>query len=136
MGLEVEFKGWKKSLFSIGVEHHWFDYSTEANGNLRSRFAHPKSFEHETDGTGFVFKAEATHEWQEGFSAGLSVNDRDWLTKAGTDRTFFYNGTTVDTKLEEVHWESTGINLQFIYRFHLRRKKKQPEKGPPDGLWE
>ena len=40
--------------FYAGWEYHWADYYAEADWNLRDDFMHPKSFEHEADGTGMV----------------------------------------------------------------------------------
>ena len=98
-------------------EYHWVDYDAEANWNLRSDFDHPVSFSHEADGNGFMAGAailfEIKNRW--GFHAGMNV--KEMTTDTGLDRTYYADGTTGDTRLNEVRWRAftfeAGVSRQF-----------------------
>ncbi len=109
---------WFRSIaLDITVEAHWADYYAEADWNLIPSFQHPKSFEHEADGTGIVIAADwilgLTQQWDLSFG----LNYMKWSTKAGTDRLFYANGTTVESRLNEVNWDSTAFLMGITYRF-------------------
>lgn len=104
----------------LGIEYHRADYYAEANWNLRTDWAHPKSFEHAADGTGFVFSAGGEYLLEGGWSLTLEFNYQDWSTDAGIDRTFFAGGFVFDTRLNEANWESLAAMLGVTYRFELK----------------
>jgi hypothetical protein len=93
------------------------DYHADANWNLRMDYAHPVSFSQEADGSGFMAGAmilfERGSRW--GFHAGMNV--KEMTTDAGLDRTYYADGTTGDTRLNEVRWQSftfeAGVSCQF-----------------------
>ena len=111
----------KAPFTKVGVmfagEYHWVDYDAEANWNLRSDFDHPVSFSHEADGNGFMAGAailfEIKNRW--GFHAGMNV--KEMTTDTGLDRTYYADGTTGDTRLNEVRWRAftfeAGVSRQF-----------------------
>ena len=111
-----EKKYFEKFSFQVGLEYHWADYYAEADWNLRTDFAHPKSFEHDADGSGWIVSAD----WdifitrQLGFK--MSVNYQAWDTDPGIDRTFFSDGTTIVTRFNEVNWDSYAIMFGIVYR--------------------
>ena len=117
IGLDLIAKLTEKLSLSIAAEYHWADYSAEANWNLRPDFAHPNSFEHDADGSGYVISAR----WQYFIATNLGVNldfdYQDWCTDPGTDRTFFANGTVIDTRLNEVNWKSYDLMFGISYHF-------------------
>jgi hypothetical protein len=105
----------------IGVlvtgEYHWVDYDADANWNLRSDYAHPVSFTQEADGSGYMagvtFLFEIKNRW--GFHAGMNIIDM--TTEAGLDRTYYANGTTNDTRLNEARWKSLTIEAGWFFQF-------------------
>ena len=111
----------KAPFTKLGVmfsgEYHWVDYDAEANWNLRSDYAHPVSFSHDADGSGYAAGASILFEIKSrwGFHAGMNV--REMKTDAGLDRTYYADGTTNDTRLNEVHWRAytfeTGVSCRF-----------------------
>ncbi|MGD9040079.1 MAG: hypothetical protein PVH82_10620 [Desulfobacteraceae bacterium] len=117
-GVDFSLKASDKILLFAGFEYHWADYKAEANWNLRTDLAHPKSFEHEADGTGILITAGGDYIFAEPWSLGLEVNYQDWSTDAGTDLQFNADGTTAVTRLNEVNWESFAIMLRVTYRFN------------------
>jgi len=100
-----------KWTFTTSVEYHWVDYSAEADWNLRDDFQHPRSFKHEADGDGWVAGVGISYAFNGGFSVGLSGSYLNWKTNPGIDRLFLANGTHVDTRLNEVNWESTSLSV-------------------------
>jgi len=103
--------------FYFGWEYHWADYYAEADWNLRDDFMHPKSFEHEADGTGMVanlgVRLRLNHRW----SVTLGYETEEWSTEEGVDRVFLTNGTIVSTRLNEVNWHSDVV--QFSCSIHF-----------------
>jgi len=119
--LFVSIPGTGARFSKVGViftgEYHWVDYDAEANWNLRADYDHPVSFTQEAEGSGYVAGAtllfEIKNRW--GFHAGMNV--REMTTDAGLDRTYYADGTTGDTRLNEVHWRSftfeAGVSCRF-----------------------
>jgi Protochlamydia outer membrane protein len=100
------------------LETHWVNYFAEADWNLRSDFAHPVSFEHKSDGQGWVLELG----WQEQPSPfywvwGVSAVVQFWAAEPGIDRTFYSGGGTGVTKLNEVNWSSRSINVTLQKAF-------------------
>jgi hypothetical protein len=118
-GVDLSFNASDKILLFAGFEYHWADYKAEANWNLRTDLAYPKSFEHEADGTGILITAGGDYIFAAPWSLGLEVNYQDWSTDAGIDRQFNSDGTMAVTRLNEVNWESFAIMLRVTYRFRF-----------------
>ena len=113
IGVDLSLRASDKIVLFAGFEYHWADYEAEAYWNLRSI-----SFEHEADGTGFLVRVGGDYRFAEPWSLGLELNFQDWSTDAGIDRVFISDGTIVETRLNEVNWESFAIMLRVTYRFH------------------
>lgn len=123
IGLDFTFRTDEKSQITpeietiISVEYHWADYYAEADWNLRTDFAHPKSFEHEADGHGIVFSAVIKFLLDDHWGLNVNLDYQNWSTDPGTDRTFFSNGTIGETQLNEVNWASYAIMAGMEYHF-------------------
>lgn len=115
-GMDFSYKRQDLSL-GAGMEFHLVRYYADANWNLRSDFAHPKSFEHEATGAGFVFDLGAEYAITKNWGIEGSFDVKRFKTGEGTDRTFFSNGTTAETKLNEVNWKSYAMMMGLRYRF-------------------
>jgi hypothetical protein len=101
----------------LGFEYHWPDYEAEADWNLRTDLAHPKSFEHDADGTGVILSADLNVYFNANWALNLNCDYQRWETNAGIDRAFFADGTTSDTRLNEVQWDSYALTIGATYRF-------------------
>jgi hypothetical protein len=105
----------------IGVmftaEYHWVDYDAEANWNLRTDFRHPVSFIHEAEGSGLEAGAKILFETKKRWGINVGLNVKEMTTDAGLDRLFFADGTTVDTRLNEVRWRSFTLEAGVSYQF-------------------
>jgi hypothetical protein len=123
VGLDLNARIYKRDGTSLaheilfGIEYHWANYHAEANWNLRTDFDHPKSFEHEADGSGIVFWAGYNYFFNPQGSLNLSGKYQEWQTDPGIDRIFFSNGTVAETRLNEVNWESYSLMLGATFRF-------------------
>jgi hypothetical protein len=123
VGLELNARIYKRDGTSLaheilfGIEYHWADYYAEANWNLRPDLAHPKSFEHEADGSGIVFWAGYNYLFNPQWSLNFSGKYQEWETDPGIDRVFFADGTEAETRLNEVNWESFSLMVGVTCRF-------------------
>jgi len=115
-GLGVAFKYNALSVAWTG-EYHWADYYGEGDWNLRTDFAHPKSFEQTADGSGFVNSLNIAYALTESWTLSGIFDWQNWTAEDGTDRTFFADGSAADTRFNEVNWESRAVSLAATYTF-------------------
>jgi len=106
-----------KFKVDVGFEYHFADYYAQANWNLRPDFQHPKSFEHVAEGRGLVLDVEGSYELTKNWSVNLLLEFQKWRAEDGIDRTFFSNGTIIETRLNEVDWNSVAFTLGAAYDF-------------------
>lgn len=104
-------------LLSGSYEYHWFNYSAEADWNLRDDFEHPVSFKHSASGEGSYFQAAIDYLISEQVAIGLSYQLREFITDVGTDTTFFSDGSIGPSRLNEVVWSSDmfGFGLKYFF---------------------
>ena len=117
IGLDLSFDIKKKHNLFVNLEYHWADYSAEADWNLRTDFAHPKSFEHIAEGNGIVISTGVNFFYNYPVSFQLNFDYQDWNTDPGTDRIFFSSGTIRERRLNEVSWKSYAIMIGMVYGF-------------------
>jgi hypothetical protein len=103
--------------FLFVFEYHWGDYYAEAEWNLRSDLAHPKSFEHEADGHGYQFSFNSEFYFDTHWALTLGYRYMVWETDPGTDRVHLAGGGTATTRLNEVNWRSNTISVGARYEF-------------------
>ena len=115
-GMDMGFKS-KKWIFFGTFEYHWADYRADANWNLRTDFSHPKSYRHTADGYGVVGALKLSYLLTRNWSLYTNLDIEHWSTDTGLDRTFFSNGTTADTQLNEVNWDTYSISVGAQYCF-------------------
>lgn len=113
--------GWglktKTHELSLNARYFWLDYQAEADWNLRTDFAHPKSFEQWADGTGYGLDIAYGYHFSKNFSLWLKWFKEDWGTDEGTDVVYMADGTRGKTKLNQVLWEATGFTTGLLLRF-------------------
>lgn len=115
-GADLAYKTDRLTLKGL-FEYHLVEYYATANWNLRSDFAHPKSFEHTANGMGIIAELGADVSLGESWGAGFSLDAKRFTTGEGRDRTYFSDGSRSDTKLNEVNWNSYSAMLDLRYRF-------------------
>ena len=99
-------------------EYHQAAYSAEANWNLRSDLAHPKSFAHSADGDGQVWRLGAEMALINQARISFSITSQEWTTGKGTDRFYFADGTSALGILNAVKWRSQAYLLGFQMPFN------------------
>ena len=102
---------------NFSFEYHWADYEAEANWNLREDLAHPTSFKHDADGNGVVIAVGFNIVLSSHWFLNLNYDYQTWDTDDGKDRVFRADGTSLDTRLNEVNWESHTLSLGIGVRF-------------------
>ncbi len=103
--------------FCIGFEHHWAAYDATADWNLRTDFKHPKSFEHEADGQGDKFSIGLKNHLGKMTTFGIFYEQQQWTTQSGIDRVFLTTGQAIETRLNEVNWQSNVVRFEISIRF-------------------
>lgn len=94
------------------LEHHWADYSAEANWNLRADLEHPRSFEQDANGTGNIVSVGfLTVPKSSRWSIRVGLDYQRWTTDPGINRAYFTDGTIGATRLNSVEWKSWALSL-------------------------
>ncbi|BFM18716.1 hypothetical protein R50073_48990 (plasmid) [Maricurvus nonylphenolicus] len=114
VGTEHVFK-W--GTIGLSYEHHDLDFYAEADWNLRTDFAHPKSFVHEGEGTGKAITIAYTYPINLQWDVYLTYTKRENTVEDGYDQTFFANGNSAIIRLNEVEYEAEQFQLGFRYIF-------------------
>jgi hypothetical protein len=117
IGLDMAYVWKNLNQLAISIEYHRADYYAKANWNLIKRFKHPKSFEHIADGNGIIINTNWSTQFCNGWHSYFDLTYQDWQTGSGVDRTFFSDGTSAETRLNEVNWKSYAIMCGIAYRF-------------------
>lgn len=123
IGLDFTFKRDKKSKTKpdletyLRIEYHRVDFYAEADWNLRTDFAHPKSFEHEADGHGFVLNTGVKYIYNYNWLFNVGLEYENWKTDPGIIRFFNADGTTPMQQLNEVNWSLYAIMVGIEYHF-------------------
>lgn len=113
VGLDGEFRPSERLSLRGGLKQHWFRYKAEADWNLRDDLAHPVSFRHQGDGTGW--QAEVGADWLvvPGHKLTLNVSGSRFTLQDGKDTTYFRNGRSVDLRLNEVIADTWSARLGY-----------------------
>lgn len=123
IGIDLRFKAREIKTFAhrfetyFTYEYHWADFNAEANWNLADRFAHPKSFEQNTDGNGYVIGAGFNFILHQNWALNFNLDYQDWSTGEGTIKFYLADGTTHKQQLNEVNWTSYALSLGLSLRF-------------------
>jgi len=117
-GIDLELRPAPHFLFFGTIQYHWPDFEGEADWNLRDDFAHPVSFRHNADkADGFVCILGGNYLFSSGWILDLAFVYRNFSASDGMDLTFLNSGATLTTKLNEVNWQSSAVNVGLTYRF-------------------
>lgn len=116
LGTSVSLRG-KKHWLKLQGEIHSAFYYAEADWNLRDSFKHPKSFEHNASGLGWVVDVSYayTFDFSQGnkTTLGLSYRAEDWGAEEGVDTLYLASGEVVSTRLNEVAWGGSAVSVQL-----------------------
>jgi len=131
IGVEAEFPRGNRWGLSGHAAYHWADYEAEADWNLRDDFEHPRSFDHEANGTGIVANAAGYFKPSGTYRLYLRVDYENWSTDAGIQHTYFSDfsdGRRPVTRFNGANWESWAIS----FGVDLLRSERKFSPAPPD----
>lgn len=117
IGVDMELAFNRRHALMASVEYHWVDYEGDADWNLRTDFAHPVSFEHDSDGDGVVASITYRYTPDPKWFWTLGFKYSKFETDSGTDTTYFSDGTVASVPLNEVERESCAVMVGLGYRF-------------------
>jgi hypothetical protein len=95
--------------------YHQVSYRATADWNLIPDFSHPVSFRHRADGFGVEDELGVYYRVGRWVELGLSMSGFVWETGAGIDALYHSDGTSQQTRLNEV--VTSGFGVRFGARF-------------------
>ena len=104
-------------IFTGAIQYHMLYYEGLADWNLRTDLSHPKSFEHDAHGDGFVARLAVKKDIREHLFLELGVEWALFSTDTGDDIVNFADGTSYEIDLNEVNWTAFSAKLTFGARF-------------------
>ena len=110
LGVQLDHRGHNWHVFGR-FEYHDFDYEAVADWNLRTDFAHPVSFIHDSDGAGPVYAIGARRMINNNWNWFVNYTWWNWDADNGSDTTFFSDGTAARTHVKTA--VSDGNTLYF-----------------------
>ncbi len=117
LGLDLIIYLTNKHLFKLSSQFHSIKYYAQADWNLRTDFAHPKSYDHTANGNGSIFSLKYQFQATKNISLNLIMDHKNFTAEDGVIRFFLANGNTGAQKLNEVNWNSTslmgGLSISF-----------------------
>jgi len=119
VGVDLNFQPSEKARFFATLEYHFGDYVANAYWNLRDM-----GFEQIADAEGFVISGGLAYNVKDSWDIGLQADYTKWEADAGTDTVFFSDGSSYDSFLNEVNWQSFSVMLNTTYRFHQLTRGK------------
>ncbi|MBL4868514.1 MAG: hypothetical protein JKY67_19290 [Pseudomonadales bacterium] len=103
-----------KHHFTLRGQFHFPEFYADANWNLRSDFAHPKSFAHFADGTAVSVKINYSYQLSKKLKFLASYHNERWETRDGIDTIYFEDGDTASTRLNETNWKSSSFSIGIV----------------------
>jgi len=117
LGLAIDTSIFEKHNFKLAGKYHLNNYYAEADWNLRSDLAHPKSFEHEATSKGVDLSLKYAYEVTRSLDLTLGLNYKKFSASGGTNTIFGSNGEQLETGLEKVSWDSRSALAGLNYKF-------------------
>ncbi len=114
LGLDAHLRTSNTTRIVLGARYELVTYYATADWNLRSDLT---GFKHRANGDGW--RLSAGYEWIPAprWMLGLHADWSLFQTRAGTDHTDYSDGTSSETRLNEVKWTSVGVRASLTYRF-------------------
>ena len=116
IGLDAEYRITSRLSAGAAVSVHPSLYYAEADWNLRINLAHPVSFVHKTLGLGFRGELSVGFELSRRWFLEGRIGLETWFGGPGVDETFSAVGGSVETRLNEVVWNSAQFCLGTVLR--------------------
>jgi hypothetical protein len=117
LGLGLQATVWDRIDLFGEAAHHWASYHAQAQWNLRREFMQPRSFVHNTEGTGVTARVGARYRAATNWALEVVADYQRWQSDPGEYTVFFSDGTSGSAKLNEVNRDSFGLGVGFGYSF-------------------
>ena len=117
LGIDLSFQITERVALFGSLEYHWAAFDAQGNLNLRNDLDHPRSFEHDADGKGFLITLGTEYLLNGPWSLNMAFSYQKWSADPGLDRLYYANGSIAETRLNEVNWDSYALMLGLVYRF-------------------
>ena len=116
-GIDLSY-AFKDISVTSSLEYHVAYFKAEADWNLRSNLAHPKSFEQKNSNSGgMVANLGINYALNKQWSLSGTADYEMWRAYRGVDTTYFADGTSGSTRLNIVKWDSLNLGLGVKYNF-------------------
>ena len=116
VGVELEHQADPRLTLYGSAQYHQVDYRGTGDFNLRQDLAHPVSFLHEADASGVTLSLGGRYALTERLRLNGRFDYQRWRADPGLDHTFFADGSTASTRLNEVNSDSRGVFLGVEYQ--------------------
>ena len=107
----------KNWALTTRVEYHLPTYNGEAHWNLRTDLAHPVTNNHWANGQGLVASLGIDYKAGPNWRIGAWIDYTNYLAKNGTDQVNIVDGRHVQSRLNEVRWDSWSFRIKASYLF-------------------
>jgi hypothetical protein len=115
LGADTQYHG-ERYVLGLRAQLLMSAYYGEADWNLRSDFAHPRSFAHWANGTGSQLTASYAYRLTKNWWLKADGYAQNLRTRDGVDTVFFNSGKTSSTKLNETQWRTSGATFAIQYQ--------------------
>lgn len=117
VGFRFEYDKGRVFGFFFDVQYHDADYKAEGEWNLRTDLNQPLSFKQVSKGDGRIISMGVRFQMKSRWVVAVSADYQSWGASRGLDETYFIDGSTGRTQLNEVSWESKAIMITPTYSF-------------------
>lgn len=117
VGLDYDVLLYELHHFRLRGSYFKGDYRGIGNWNLRADFAHPRSFDHTADATGWSARLWYGYMVLPSLELYASAQLDQMETDSGVDRTYFSDGTSADTRLNKARWMGQSYTAGVSYNF-------------------
>lgn len=118
LGFNLEKEIISRLIHHSNIEYHFSNnYYGVGDWNLRDDLAHPVSFIDNANCNGYLLAEAIDFAVNASLKIQFKIDYSNWATGSGTDQTFYSNGRSDYTCLNEAKWDSTDIMLSVIKHF-------------------
>jgi hypothetical protein len=103
--------------FEVSAKHHFWNYEAVADWNLRKEFAHPVSFEHETNAKGYQGDVVIRYNINRQFGIKIFCSVLSARGENGIDVTYFNKGGVQSYFLHQVEWQTRQYGMTLNYQW-------------------
>lgn len=115
-GVDLSYTAGAATFFAL-IEYHMFEFRADGDWSLRPDLEHPKSFEQEADGDGFVMVFGLDGRYTERLHLGGEIEMRNFIAEDGTHTYLNASAADEEVGLGKVNWEYLSVGFSVKYDF-------------------